>query len=125
MHECATCGLEHEDAITEAAPEPVVVDPGPNEHDVEIAAIQADTAVKVAKIETEQRDDDLRAEVEELRGEMRGMREVLDRLAPPAAAEPEPVVVPVPEPAPAPEPEAATPPEAEHRKPPAPKRGFF
>jgi hypothetical protein len=117
--------MTHEEPLPAAGPEPIVTDSGPNEHDVEIAAIEADTAVKVAKIETEQRDDDLRAEVEELRGEMRGMREVLDRLAPPAPAEPEPIVVPVPEPAPAPEPEAAPPAETEpHHKPPV-KRGFF
>ena len=125
MHDCPECGLAHEDATPVAEPEPVVVETGPNENDVEIAAIEAETAVKVAKIEADAVDDDLRAEVENLRGEMRGMREMLERLAPPEP-EPEPVVVPVPEPAPA-EPEVAAPPEADNKpaKTPERRRGFF
>ena len=122
-------GYEHEGEPVPAEPEaePVVVEPGPNENDVKIAEIEAAAGIEREKIWTEQRGLELESEVGELRGELRGMREALDRLAPPEPeAAPEPVVLPVPEPAPAPEPEAAAPPEGEPKpKAAAPKKGFF
>lgn len=79
----------------ESEPAPVVVESGPNEHDVEIAEIQAGAQVETAKIYAAEDDAELRAEVERLRGQVTGMQSVLDRIAPP---EPEPE--PEPEPAP-------------------------
>lgn len=115
-HACPQCGLEHEGSLIPAPePEPVVVDQGPNENDVKIAEIEAEASIEREKIWTEQRGLDLESEVQELRGELRGMREVLDRVAPP---EPEPPAAPVvvappaapePEPAPVPAPPADEP----------------
>jgi hypothetical protein len=106
----ATCdmGFDHQEAAVIPEHEPVVVvDDGPNENDVRIAEIEAETSIEREKLYTEQQALDLVAENERLRGENQGMREVLDRVAPPPP-DPgqEPVVVPVPEPAPAPAPEA-------------------
>jgi hypothetical protein len=122
-----TCdmGFEHEAAHE---PEPVVVetDPGPNENDVKIAEIEAAAGIEREKLWTEQEKARMDGELEELRGELRGMREVLDRIAPEPEPEPEPVIIPAPEPAAEPEPEVTAPPEEK----PAPKaaekkRGFF
>lgn len=126
MHSCPECGLDHEGAVAE--PEPVVVEaaPGPNENDVKIAEIEAAAEVETARIAADAVEDDLRAEVEQLRGEVRGMREVMDRLVPEPQPEPEPVVIDTPPPAP--EPEAVAPPaETEPKTKAAPerKRGFF
>lgn len=115
----ATCdmGYEHTDAapVLDTEPAPVVVDQGPNEHDVEIAEIEADARVEVEKLWTDQRGAELEAEVQGLRGELRGMREVLDRLQPPEPdPAPDPVVIPMPDPAPAPD---AAPPPPEGDKP--------
>lgn len=96
----ATCdmGYDHEEPVPAGEPaEPVVVDTGTNEHDVEIARIEASASVKREEQWTEQRALELEAEVSEMRGELRGMREAMDRLAPPEP-EPEPVVIPAPEP---------------------------
>ena len=117
----ATCdmGYEHDEPVpAEApAPEPVVVESGPNENDVKIAEIEAAASVEREKIWTEQQELALAAENESLRGEIRGIREVLDRLAPP---EPEPAVVPIQvnDDAPA---EDGPPPPAETTAPAAPK----
>lgn len=122
-------GYEHEGEPIAAEPEaaPVVVENGPNENDVKIAEVEAAARIETEKIWTEQRGLELESEVGELRGELRGIREAMDRLAPPEPeAAPDPVVLPVPEPTPAPEPEAAAPPEAEPEKKAAPvKKGFF
>jgi hypothetical protein len=123
----ATCdmGFEHEDAVP-AEPEviPVPVDAGTGEADVEIAKIDAKRDVEVEKIRAGVVEDDLRAEVESLRGELRGVRETLDRIAP--EPEPEPEL-----PAPAPvvidqAPEVPPPPadEPKHREAKR-KTGFF
>jgi hypothetical protein len=124
MQMCDTCGQ----AIPEPAlPEPVVIAPdtGPNENDVKIAEIEAAASVEREKIWTEQQALALEADREELRGELRGMREVLDRLVPPVPETPE--VVPVPIPAPAPETEAVPAPEPTEPKQPVSKqrKGFF
>lgn len=84
----ATCdmGYEHDDpAAAVAEPEiiPVPVDPGPNDNDVKIAEIEAAASIEREKLWTEQEGMRLDSEVQELRGEVRGMREILDRLAPP------------------------------------------
>ena len=104
----ATCdmGFEHAEAVPEPEPVVVPVDPGPNENDVRIAEIEAAASIEREQIWTEQQALALEAQNEELRGEIRGMREVLDRLVPPEPPEPAPVEVPVVAPA-EPEPEAA------------------
>ena len=97
----ATCdmGFEHEETAVVPEPEPVVVDPGPNENDVKIAEIEAEASIERERIWTEQQELALAAQNESLRGEIRGMREVLDRLVPPEPeGDPEPVAVPVPVP---------------------------
>jgi hypothetical protein len=95
----ATCdlGYDHEDPAPDPAPDPVTVaDPGPNENDVQIAEIEAAASIEREKIWTEQQEIALAGENEKLRGEIAGMREILDRLQPPEPADPEPVVIPVP-----------------------------
>jgi hypothetical protein len=125
MDICDTCG--------QALPEPVMADPviiaadpGPNDNDVRIAEIEAAASIEREQIWTEQESLRLDSEVQELRGELRGIRETLDRLAPPEPeAQPVPVPVPVAEPAPA-EPAAAPPetePKAERKA--SAKKGFF
>jgi hypothetical protein len=108
----ATCdmGYDHAEVIAEPEPEPVVVEAGPNENDVAIAEIEAAASVEREKIYTEQRGLELEGEVERLRGELHGMRTVLETLAPPEPEpDPEPVVVPMPEPEPIAEPVAGPP----------------
>lgn len=91
----ATCDLGYDHA--DPAPEPVIVpaDPGPNEHDVEIAAIEAEASIKREELYTEQRALELESEVSRLRGELDGIKETLSTMAPPPPPEPEPVVIPV------------------------------
>ena len=96
----ATCdmGYEHDGPVPaeDPAPEPVVVESGPNENDVKIAEIEATVSLERERIWTEQQELALAAENESLRGEIRGIREVLDRLAPPEPeSATEPAVVPV------------------------------
>ena len=86
-------GFDH--AEPEAVAIPVPVDAGPNDNDVRIAEIEAAASIKREQIWTEQQMISLEADREELRGELRGMREVLDRLVPPA---PDPADIPPPEP---------------------------
>ena len=120
----STCDLGFEHADPE--PEAVIVEApdteAPAEAAVEIARIEGDTAVKVAKIEARVADDELVLRLAELEGEVKGMRETLDRVAP---AEPEPE----PEPEPVivePEPAAPPPPADEHNAPKSKRRaGFF
>jgi hypothetical protein len=88
--------------------------------EVEIARIEADRDVAVAKIaaKTEEAHDE--TEVEALRAEIRGMREILNQLMPPPPPEPEPM--PEPEPIVIAQqdngPDVAPPPEKEeHREP--------
>jgi len=125
----ATCdmGFEHDEIVPgpEPGPEPVVVDRGPNENDVKIAEIEAAARVETERLYTEQRGLELEGEVQRLRGELDGMRTVLETLAPPEP-EPEPIPVPVPEPEPepAPEPAPAPGPAPEPKTAPKPK-GFF
>lgn len=124
----ATCdmGYEHEEVVTpEPEAAPVVVEPGPNENDVKIAEIEAEARIETERIWTEQQELALAAENESLRGELRGIRETLDRLSPPEPEpEPEPVVVPMPEPEP--EPEAVpAPPESESKPKANKKPGYW
>lgn len=124
----ATCDLGYEHEDTAPVPEPVAVpvDTGPNENDVKIAEIEAEASIEREKLWNDQRGLELVAEVERQRGEISGMREVLDRLVP-EPADPEPIVVPAPAPPVEIEDEADAPPEGD--KPSAPpaakKRGFF
>lgn len=88
-------GFEHPDPEPEVIPVPV--DEGTNENDVAIAEIEAAASIQREKIYSRERDAELAAEVERQAGEIRGMREVLDRLVPPApdpdSAPAEPVIV--------------------------------
>lgn len=95
----ATCdmGYDHEETAVIPDPEPVVVNPGPNENDVKIAEIEAEASIERERIWTEQQENELAQQNESLRGELRGIRETLATLIPPAPEIPdEPVVVPVP-----------------------------
>lgn len=106
-------GYDHSEPASDPEPAPaaVVVEPGPNENDVAIAEIEAAASIERERIWTEQQALALEADREELRGELRGMREVLDRLAPPAP-DPAPAPAAVPVPAAVREPEAVdAPPE--------------
>jgi len=115
-------GFEHAD------PEPpVVVEEAPDmepaaEAAVEVARIEAKRDVDVAKIEARVEDDEMVLRMAALEGEIKGMRELLDRVAPPEPEpepEPEPVIV-------EPEPAAPPPPEGEHNeKIGKPRKGFF
>lgn len=72
---------------------------------VEIAEIEATRDVKLAQISAGTEEAWRDARIAELEGQMRGMREMLDRLTPPAPEpdpEPVPVVVTEPEPEPVP-----------------------
>jgi hypothetical protein len=71
---------------------------------VEIAQIEAERDVKIAQLDIKREEVWQEGRVTELEGEIRGMRELLDRLAPEPEPEPEPVVI-VAEPEPEPEPE--------------------
>lgn len=120
-------GYDHPEPVIEADddPAPVVVNPGPNENDVAIAQIEAAASIEREKIWTEQQALALEADREELRGELRGMREVLDRLAPPAPEAAAPPAVPVPVPV-QPEPEeTAAVPETGTRPPKKDSGGFW
>lgn len=79
-----TCdlGFDHQDPEPEIIPVPV--DSGPNENDVRIAEIEAAASIKREQLYNQGRDAELILEVERQRGEIDGMREILDRLAPPA-----------------------------------------
>jgi hypothetical protein len=104
-------GFDHEDLAPE--PEPVIIEPGTSENDVKIAEVEAEARVETERIYAGERDVELLAEVERLRGQVAGMQTVLETLAPP-----DPELPPAPDPAPAPmivpEPEAvAAPPETE------------
>lgn len=114
----STCdqGFEHPD------PEPEVIVEAPDtepvaEAAVEVARIEADRDVAVAKIVNRGMDEDMAANLAALQARV----DVLEAAAMPEP-EPEPIVIPVPEPEPEPVP---APVEEEHEKPPAPKKGFF
>lgn len=122
MHNCPDCGIEHE------APEPVVIEEAVDvepvaEANVEIARIEADRDIKVAKIERGMMADEMEIRLAEVEGNLRGMREVLDALVNPPAPEPAPIVIEEPEP----EVEMEIPPKEERHEPKAPSRrkGFF
>ena len=97
------------------------------EADVEIARIEGDTAVKIAKIEAGVAEDMMESRVAALEGELRGMREALDRIAPEPQPEPQPEPAPAPVVIEEPEPEPEMPPrEVEHReRHPSSRKGFF
>ncbi len=102
-HACPDCGLGHEPAIVE---EPVVVDVEPAaDAAVQIAAIEADRDVTIARVHAKTEEAWQESRVAELEGRLAGMAETLERLTPP---EPEPVPVVIAEP-PAPEPIVAEP----------------
>lgn len=119
-------GYEHDEAVPAADPAPVVVDPGPNENDVKIAEIEAAAGIEREKMWTDQEGMRLAAQVDSLRGELKGMREVLDRVAPPAEPPAEPPTVPVviPEP-PAGPGEDVPAPEETKKKPPKSGGGYW
>ncbi len=115
-------GYEHEE------PEPVVVEAPDTEPvaeaSVEVARIEADRDVKVAKIEAGTDRIEIDSRVDALEAKIDGMREVLDRLAPEPEPEPEPEPVVV-EPGP-PAPDVPPPPADEpHHRAPKGRSGMF
>lgn len=90
-----TCDQGFEHGIPEPEIIPVPIDPGPNENDVRIAEIEAAASIKREQLYNQGRDAELILEVERQRGELDGMREILNRLVPPA---PDPEDAPIPEP---------------------------
>jgi hypothetical protein len=114
-----TCdlGFDHPEPA-EPAVIPVPVDPGPNENDVRIAEIEAAASIEREQIYTQQQALELAAENERLRGELSGMKSVLNRVVPepPDPAELEPVIVAPPAPA-EPAEETAAPADVEHKAP--------
>lgn len=117
-----------EGRIVITPPEPIEpVDPTPAVEvaagaDVEVAKIQAERDIALAKLSNKQAEMWQESRVAEIEARMLGMQEALDRLAPPP---PEPVVVtqePEPEPEAAPAPEPVDQPAEE--KPPK-STGFF
>ncbi len=102
-HPCPTCGLEH--AVETA----VVPDVATAAADVEIAQIEAERDIKLAKITAEAIDNEQETEIARLRGELAGLRELVERVAPPPPEpdpEPVPVVIAPPDPEPVDEPPA-------------------
>jgi hypothetical protein len=87
-HICPQCGLEHD---FEAA---VVETEVAGEAAVEIATIEADRDIALARIAAKAEETEDQRRIAGLEGEMRGMREMLERLMPPEP-EPEPEPVPV------------------------------
>lgn len=92
------------------------------EAEVEVAKVQAQRDIAIEKEFTKRAESEDRAEIEALRGEVRGLRELVETLKPAEpepAPQPVPVVVeapPEPETAPAPEPvEESAPPAAEKK----------
>jgi hypothetical protein len=113
-HKCETCGLEH------AVDEPIVAEVAVTEATVKIAEIEAARDVTLAKIDVQREEVWQEGRVAELEGQLRGIRQTLEQLVPPAP-EPEPEPVPVvieapPEPAAA-EPAVEAPPITEPVKP--------
>ena len=119
---CPTCGHEEVPVVEE---QPLEATEAVTEASVEIARIEADRDVTLAKIGAKTDETIVESEIAQLRGELAGMRELLDRIAPktePVEDAPEPVVVVNPEPEPViDEPEAEAP-AAEPATPKAPKR---
>lgn len=79
---------------------------------VEIAQIEARSAVAIERERTKQVMSEDRAEIEALRGELRALRQIVETLAPPEPdpePDPEPVPIVVDDPAPEPEPEPTEP----------------
>lgn len=127
-HFCPYCG-EHHGAMEEApVAAEVVADVSAEEAGaaVQIAEIEADRDIRLAKIAAAAEETHDETEVEVLRAEVRTLREMIEKIVPePEPTTPEPVIVAQEVPAPEPEPEM---PKAEDRhEPRAPKvkRGFF
>jgi len=122
-HACADCGLTHDaPLVVEAEPEAAVE--ATLATDVEIARIEADRDIKVARIGAGVAETEIESRIGALEGELRGMREALDRLAP--APEPEPAPAPIVVDAPVTEPEVEMPPKELKAPRAAPqRRGFF
>lgn len=102
-HLCPECGMEH-GADVEAVP--VIEAEAVTEAAVEIAKVEAERDVTLAKIAAKADESADTTRIAELEGRLRGIEEMLDRLAPPAPAEdaaPEPEVVLMDPPAPEPE----------------------
>jgi len=120
MSNCETCGQvvpEPEVAVEEAVDlEPVA------EASVEVARIEADRDIKVAKIAAHVADDELELRLAALEGELRGIKEAMVQPEPEVAPEPVIVAQDV-----APEPEPEMPPREEREEPKAPRKpkGFF
>lgn len=90
---------------------------------VKVAEIEADRDITLAKLAVKAEETEQVTEIEALKAEMKGMREILNRLVPPAPepeAEPEPEVIPMP--IEADEPDMAPPESEEHHSAPAKRK---
>jgi hypothetical protein len=102
---CEECGLDHHPA----PPEPVVIDPGPNDNSVEIARIEAATRLKQEKLFAEQERLRIESELTALRAENDALRNpVTSTVTVETEPDPEPKPVSVIEPVSEPEPPEST-----------------
>lgn len=122
----STCDMGYEHADPE--PEPIIQAVEETvAADVEVAKIEADRDVTIAKIAAKAEESHDETEVEVLRGEVRVLREMVERMAPEPEPEPEPVPVVVNDAPAEPVPDVPAPPAAEapaHR-PSKSKSGMF
>lgn len=98
-HTCPECGLEHAVEVEKVAD--VVETEAVVEATVEIARIEADRDVTLAKVNARVEEGWQEQRIAELEGRLSGMQEMLDRLTPEPEPDPEPVplvVTPPPEP---------------------------
>jgi hypothetical protein len=105
MHDCPNCNHDHEQeapVVVETGPDPAPIVAG----DVEIARINADRDIRLARISKGIADEEAAVELAAVRAERDAL---MAQLAPP---EPEPVVVAMDDPAPA-EPETVPTPDPE------------
>lgn len=123
MPVCEMCGVDHHPEAVEAAAEIEAAEAMADgaegaahevaRADVEVAKVEAERDVEVARINAKVEAGWQEARVAELEGQVSGMREVLDRImnppAPDPEPEPEPVAVAVDDGPPAPEQQQAPP----------------
>lgn len=86
--------------------------------EVRIAEINAKRDVELARLQVRAEESSDTSELDQLRGEVRALREIVERIAPPVDPEPEPAPVIVETPLEPPmEPEIESPPPADHKPP--------
>lgn len=97
-HLCPECGLEHAVDVDQPI---IAIDPEPAAAaEVEIARIEADRDVAVARIGAKVEEGWQEQRIAELEGRLAGMQEIIEQLTPDPEPEPVPVVIEAPEPDP-------------------------